>query len=135
MNISFSMPTQDKISNTIRSTYHLNSYKNVDVSLFNPLELEIVKILEESTNVIWWSRNKAEKNWHVIQDWQRNKIIPNFIIVSKNKEGVLEFLYIVENNSKQLRCDPDTQYKVDVFDVMNKIRGDIEQVKIRITTM
>ena len=95
----------------------------------------MVQYIEDSPNVIWWARNKAEKSWYAIQGWQKNKIRPDFVIASKNKEGALEFLYVVESKGEQLTSNPDTQYKIDVFDTMNKIQSDVEQIKVRMTTM
>jgi type III restriction enzyme len=131
----FSMPEKDEVSNSFGSAYRLNLYEAVDVSTLNPLERDVVQYIEDSSNVIWWARNKAEKSWYAIQGWQKNKIRPDFVIASKNKDGALEFLYIVESKGEQLTGNPDTQYKIDVFDTMNKMQGDVEQVKVRMTTM
>ncbi len=133
--IGFSMPEKDEVSKSIRSAYRLNLYEDVDVSTLNPLERNVVQYIEDSSNVIWWARNKAERSWYAIQGWQKNKIRPDFIIASKNKEGALEFLYVVESKGEQLTGNPDTQYKIDVFDTMNKMQGDVEQVKVRMTMM
>src|SRR3989344_921867 len=110
----FSMPEKDEVSNSIRSAYRLNLYEDVDVSTLNPLERDVVQYIEDSPNVIWWARNKAEKSWYAIQGWQKNKIRPDFVIASKNKEGAIEFLYVVESKGEQLMGNPDTQYKIDV---------------------
>ncbi|MBI3273743.1 MAG: hypothetical protein HYZ69_01225, partial [Candidatus Colwellbacteria bacterium] len=133
--IGFAMPEKDEVSNSIRSVYRLNLYEDVDVSTLNSLERDVVQYIEDSPNVIWWARNKAEKSWYAIQGWQKNKIRPDFVIASKNKDGALEFLYVVESKGEQLTGSPDTQYKIDVFDTMNKMQGDVEQVKVRMTTM
>ncbi|MEW6610100.1 MAG: DEAD/DEAH box helicase family protein [Patescibacteria group bacterium] len=133
--IGFSMPTKDEVSNSIRSAYRLNLYEDVDISTLNPLERDVVQYIEDSPSVIWWARNKAEKSWYAIQGWQKNKIRPDFIIASKKKDGALEFLYIVESKGEQLTGNPDTQYKMDVFDTMNKMQGDVEKVTVRMTTM
>lgn len=133
--IGFSMPEKDEVPNSIRSAYRMNLYEDVDISTLNTLERNVVQYIEGSPNVIWWARNKAEKSWYAIQGWQKNKIRPDFIIASKNKEGALELLYIIENKGEQLTGNPDTQYKIDIFDAMNKMQRDIEQVKVRMTTM
>jgi type III restriction enzyme len=134
--MGFAMPEKDEVSNTYRrSFYRLNLYEDVDVSALNSLERDVAQYIEDSPNVIWWARNKAEKNWYAIQGWQKNKIRPDFVIASKNKEGALEFLYVVESKGEQLTGNPDTQYKMDVFDTINKTQGDVEQVKVRMTTM
>ena len=133
--IGFSMPEKDEVSNSIRSAYRMNLYQDVDISTLNPLERNVVQYIEDSPNVIWWARNKAEKSWYAIQGWQKNKIRPDFIIASKNKDGALEFLYVVESKGEQLTGNPDTQYKMDVFDKMNEMQGDVEKVKVRMTTM
>ena len=133
--IGFSMPKKDVVSKSTWHTYQLNLYEDVDVSTLNSLERDVAQYIEDSPNVIWWARNKAEKSWYAIQGWQKNKIRPDFVIASKNKDGALEFLYVVESKGEQLTGNPDTQYKIDVFDTMNKMQGDVEQVKVRMTTM
>jgi len=131
----FSMPEKDVVSNSAWSAYRLNLYESVDASTLNSLERDVAQYIEDSPNVIWWARNKAEKSWYAIQGWQKNKIRPDFVIASKNKDGALEFLYVVESKGEQLTGNPDTQYKTDVFSTMNKMRGDVRQVKVRMTTM
>lgn len=133
--IGFSMPQKDAVSNSIRAAYRMNLYEDVDVSSLNTLEREVARIVEDSPNVLWWARNKAEKNWYAIQGWQKNKIRPDFIIASKNAKGALEFLYIIESKGEQLTGSADTQYKIDVFDKINAMRSDVEQIKVRLTTM
>ncbi len=133
--VGFSMPEKDEVSNTIRSAYRMNLYEDVDVSSLNPLEREVAQIVEGNPNVIWWARNKAERSWYAIQGWQKNKIRPDFIIASKNKEGALDFIYIVESKGEQLTGNPDTKYKIEVFDTINKMGDQIERVKVTVTAM
>lgn len=132
--IGFEMPQKDMVANSIRSTYRSSLYEDVEVASLNSLEREVVRIIEDSPNVLWWARNKAEKGWYAIQGWQRNKVRPDFVIAHKGSENDLELVYVVESKGEQLTGNPDTEYKAGVFEKMNKTK-DIEQVKVRTMTV
>ncbi len=134
--IGFSMPEKDEVSNSIRSAYRTNLYEDVDISSLNSLERDVVKYIEDnSSNVIWWTRNKAQRGWYAVQGWQRDKIRPDFVIARKDEDGVLEFVYVLESKGEQLTGNPNTQYKMDVFDKINAMRGNLEKLPVRLTTM
>jgi type III restriction enzyme len=85
--------------------------------------------------VIWWARNKTQKGWYSIQGWQRNKIRPDFVIARKNEKDELEFVYVIESKGEQLAGNDDTQYKDAVLNRMTAMKGSIEQIKVRATTV
>lgn len=131
----FSMPEKDIVSNTIQAAYQLNLYEDIELDSLNSLEREVARVIEQSQNVIWWARNKPQRGWYAIQGWQRDKIRPDFVVARKNKKGELEFVYIVESKGEQLTGNADTQYKTDVFDQMNLMQRNVEQVRVRTTTV
>ena len=130
----FEMPPRDFVANSIQSSYQLSLYDDVEYSSMNSLEQEVARIIDQSKNVIWWARNKTQKGWYAVQGWQRDKIRPDFVIARKNDKGELEFVYVVESKGEQLAGSADTKYKESVFDRMNAMRGNIEQVRIKTTT-
>jgi len=133
--IGFSFPDNDIVSNTVRSAYRLTLYDDVDIASLNTLEREVVKIIEESPNVIWWVRNKPVNGWYAVQGWQRGKIRPDFVVARKNDANELEFVYVVESKGEQLVGNTDTEYKSKVFERMNDMRGKIEKLQFKTTTI
>ncbi len=134
--IGYAMPDTDTVENGIQSSYKFNLYEDVDASSLNSLEHSVVSIVEKSPNVLWWARNKARgRGWYSVQGWQRNKIWPDFVIARKNARNELEFVYVVESKGEQLVGNPDTEYKGEVFDAINSMKGKVEKIKLRTTTV
>jgi type III restriction enzyme len=133
--LGFTMPPHDVVENNIRSAYNFTLYEDADVGSLNTLEKKVAQIIEASPKVIWWARNKVAREWYAIQGWQRHKIRPDFIIAKKNDEDQLEFVYVVESKGEQLAGNPNTKYKSKVFEKMNDMRGRIEKLPFRTTTV
>ncbi len=133
--IGFEMPQKDIVANTVQAAYQYNLFEDVEVASMNNLEHAVAKIIEESPNVIWWARNKTQKGWYAIQGWQRNKIRPDFVIARKNDKDELEFVYVIESKGEQLVGSADSQYKDAVLNRMTAMKGSVEQVKVRATTV
>ncbi len=134
--VGFAMPNSDTVASGIQSSYKLNLYDDVDASSLNSLEHNVVSIIEQSPNVLWWARNKARaRGWYAVRGWQRNKIWPDFVIARKNAQHELEFVYVVESKGEQLIGNPDTEYKSEVFDAINSMKGKVEKVRLRTTTV
>jgi type III restriction enzyme len=131
----FAMPDSDTIENSLRSSYKLSLYEDFDMDTLNSLERKVADIIEAGPNVVWWARNKAYKGWYAVQGWQRGQIRPDFIIAKKDTKGQLEFVYVVESKGEQLAGNADTEYKDTVFKKMNDMRGKIEQLQYRTTTV
>mgnify|MGYP001598492284 CR=1 FL=1 len=133
--VGFEMPQQDIVANSVQAAFTLNLYEDVEIAAMNSLEHEVARIIEQSPNVIWWARNKTQKGWYSIQGWQKNKIRPDFVIARKNDKDELEFVYVVESKGEQLAGNDDTKYKSSVFDRMTGMKGSIEQMKVKTTTV
>ena len=133
--IGYTMPDTDMIESSLGSSYSLTLYEDVDPSSLNTLESGVARYIEQSHNVIWWTRNKVGHGWYAIQGWQRGKIRPDFIIARKNESNELEFVYVVESKGEQLMGNADTEYKEAVFNRINGMKGKIAQVRTRLTTM
>jgi type III restriction enzyme len=133
--IGFEMPQKDIVANTVQAAFSFNLYEDVEIASMNTLEHTVAKIIEQSPNVIWWARNKTQKGWYSIQGWQRNKIRPDFVIARKNEKDELEFVYVIESKGEQLAGNDDTQYKDAVLNRMTAMKGSIEQIKVRATTV
>jgi len=133
--VGFEMPRKDVVANTLPSSYRRNLYEDVEQGSLNNLEKKVADIIDHSTNVLWWARNKAAKGWYSVQGWQRNKIRPDFVIARKADDGKLEFVYVVESKGEQLMGNPDTQYKSAMFDRMNAMKGEVQRSSVKTTTV
>ena len=95
----------------------------------NSLEKQVAGIIDNQPNVLWWTRNKVGRGWYAIQGWQRNKVRPDFIVARKTTKNELEIVYVIESKGEQLLGNKDTQYKKNLFTVMNDQRNKIETIQ------
>jgi type III restriction enzyme len=133
--LGFEMPVSDVVFNSHPSMYSKGLYEDVDISSLNSLEADVVRVIEGSPNVLWWSRNKTERGWYAVQGWKKGKIRPDFIIARKNDKDALEFVYVVESKGEQLMGNEDTQYKSSVFDAINAMKGKVVTVNRTVATV
>ncbi len=133
--IGYAMPEYDVVDNSINSSYLLTLYDDVDPSSLNTLESNVARYIEQSNNVLWWARNRTGRGWYAIQGWRHNKVRPDFIIACKNESDELEFVYIVESKGEQLMGNEDTKYKDTLFHRMNDMKGEVEKISTRLTTL
>jgi tRNA pseudouridine(55) synthase len=56
-------------------------------------------------------------------------------IARKNEKDELEFVYVIESKGEQLAGNEDTEYKDAVLNRMTAMKGSIEQVKVKTTTV
>jgi len=54
---------------------------------------------------------------------------PDFIVARKTEDNALEIVYVLESKGEQLLGNKDTQYKKNLFAVMNNQRAKIEQIQ------
>ncbi len=134
--VGFEMPEEDSIPDTrIPSSYQLSLYDDVDTNAMNELEKKVAGILDNHDKVIWWTRNKVQRNWYAIQGWQRDKIRPDFVAAIKNDKGDLEFVYVIESKGEHLMGNADTGYKTEVLETMNSMKGKIQKQRFKTTTI
>ena len=133
--IGYTMPDTDMIESSLGSSYSLTLYEDVDPSSLNTLESGVARYIEQSHNVIWWTRNKVGHGWYAIQGWQRGKIRPDFIIARKNESNELGVVYVVDSKGEQLTGNAECDYKEAVFNHINGMKGKSAQVRTRLTTM
>lgn len=133
--LGFAMPQHDVVANQIPSAYTTSLYEDVDLSALNSLEQKVINIIDRSPNVLWWARNKVERGWYSVQGWHKGKIRPDFVVARKNAKEELEFVYVVESKGEQLVGNTDTEYKASVFDTMNSMKGRVEKIQYKTTTV
>ena len=117
--IGFKIPQNDTIQiNKFRNPYNYYLFDDVDLSAMNGLEQKVGKELDKQEKIIWWFRNKIQKNWYSIQGWRENKVRPDFVAAKKNNDGKLEIAYIIESKGEHLAGNNDTLYKQKLFELM-----------------
>ena len=128
--IGFELPRKDwLIPSEFDMPYKNSLYEKVDVKSLNSLEKQVAGIIDNQPNVLWWTRNKVGRGWYAIQGWQRNKVRPDFIVARKTTKNELEIVYVIESKGEQLLGNKDTQYKKNLFTVMNDQRNKIETIQ------
>jgi len=119
--VGFKVPKEDVITvSPIPSTYKYYLFEDVEVTAMNTLERKVGDLLDKQEKILWWFRNKVNRNWYSIQGWQQNKIRPDFVAAKKTTENHLELVYIIESKGEHLLGNTDTTYKKKVLDVMTE---------------
>jgi len=119
--LGFSLPKNDQVTNLVPSNYQYSLYEDVDIQSLNLLERNVVSLIEESSKVLWWARNKVRApGWFFIQGWREHRIWPDFIVAKKGNTDAVEMLYVFESKGEQLLGNSDTIYKSEVFETLNK---------------
>jgi type III restriction enzyme len=123
--IGFKIPEKETITvGRFPNPYKYYLFDDVDITAMNSFEQTVGELLDKQEKIIWWFRNKVNRQWYSIQGWQENKIRPDFIAAKKNDNGKLELVYVLESKGAHLMGNPDTRYKQEVFDIMTKQRKD-----------
>lgn len=125
-NIGFTIPKEDTIFiDHVGNPYSHYLYDDIELKSLNPLEKNVADNIERQEKVLWWFRNKTQRNWYAIQGWQKQKIRPDFVAAKKNGGSRIELVYVLESKGKQLIGNEDTTYKNDVFKLMNEMKIEV----------
>lgn len=119
-NIGFMLPEEAEVYPEGIETYNLNLFEKSDILSMNPFERKIANLLDNKKDVIWWTRNMVDQRWYAIRGWKKGRIRPDFVIAKKRKDDSLELVYVVEGKGEHLIDNPDTKYKMNVFNKMNQ---------------
>lgn len=118
--LGFSFPEYDFVSNIFPNSYRHCLYQDVDTQSLNNLEKSVISLIEDSPKVLWWARNKARgQGWYFVQGWRESKIWPDFIVAKRGNSDDVEITYVLESKGEQLIGNADTQYKSQVFELLN----------------
>jgi type III restriction enzyme len=117
----FTIPEKETISaGRFPNPYKYYLFDDVDISAMNSFEQKIGQLLDKQERIIWWFRNKVNRQWYSIQGWREHKIRPDFVAAKKKDDGKLEMVYVLESKGAHLLETPDSRYKREVFEVMTK---------------
>ena len=119
--LGYSLPKESEVYPEGTETFRLNLFEKSDITSMNSLERKVAYLIDNKKSVVWWTRNIAgDKKWYSVRGWKKGRIFPDFIIAKKKKNGSLEIVYVIESKGEHLIGNPDTQYKKNVFDRLNK---------------
>ncbi len=119
--IGYSLPKESEVYPDEYNLFSNNLFEKSDRLSMNDLEARVANLVDKKEDVLWWVRNMAEKkSWYAVNGWKKGKIRPDFVVAKKGKSDSLELVYIMESKGKHLMDNPDTAYKAEVFDKMNK---------------
>ena len=62
---------------------------------YNTLERQVVRVIEESPNVLWWVRNKPVNGWYARAGLAEKQNQTRLYRCPKNAKEELEFVYVV----------------------------------------
>jgi type III restriction enzyme len=79
-------------------------------SNYNALELEVASYINHSEAIKWWHRLGVRGTEYHVQGWKKDKIYPDFLILSKNDKYIF-----LETKGNHLE-NPDSAYKQKVFE-------------------
>ncbi|PIS22906.1 hypothetical protein COT49_03020 [candidate division WWE3 bacterium CG08_land_8_20_14_0_20_40_13] len=136
--LGFKIPDKETIPiSQYPNLYNSYLFDDLDVTTLNGLEEQIAKTIDEKENVIWWFRNKPNKNWYGVKGWRKGNIYPDFISAKKGTDGKLDLVYVIESKGEHLGGSEDTIYKKSVFKAINEtnkqiISNNISLVKFKV---
>jgi type III restriction enzyme len=119
--LGYRIPDADEITvGRIPNPYKYYLFDDIDLTAMNSLEQKVGDILDKQERILWWFRNKAQKQWYSIQGWHEYKVRPDFVAAKKNDAGGLEIVYILESKGEHLSGNADTIYKQKVLHLMTE---------------
>ena len=86
---------------------------------YNDYEKKVAWYLDESEAVKWWHRMVA-KNDYYVQGWQKSKVYPDFLVCVNSQDLSKSKLSVLETKGDHLKGNDDTEYKKDLFKVLEK---------------
>lgn len=100
-------------------TFEKSMFHPQYLSNYNGLEQPIALAINNKDVVEWWHRLAVRGTEYCIQGWKREKIYPDFLVkLEVGKDGVERF-YFVESKGEHLEGSKDTNYKQELFNIIN----------------
>lgn len=98
---------------------------NVQMSLFEPVVISSLNILEENAvdeiekreKTFWWYRNKSKRDFYLIA-WKKEKFYPDFIVTLKSdQKDSFATIYLLETKGGHLVGNIDSEYKKELTEL------------------
>lgn len=85
------------------------------------LERAFARYLDEKKALQWWHRVAArQRNEYYLRGWRRDRIYPDFIAFTADKEYGSEHLFVFETKGGHLKGNDDTEYKRQVLEILER---------------
>lgn len=124
---NFTFPSKMQVSPPVLTKKNgmplqLSLFDQVGRDQFNDLERAVAWLLEGHKKMFFWYRNRSRHDY-AVQGWRQHKVYPDFIFTRVDKDGAKDYesVYVVETKGKHLLGSDDTDYKMKLFDVCNKM--------------
>ena len=130
VNINWKMdPDIDFIVSASDKVLRREDDKDFQISLFdatyqrhyNELEKQVAWYLDEQSAVKWWHRMVAQQDYY-LQGWQKRKIYPDFLAFI-SPDNKIKKLSVLETKGDHLKGNEDTEYKKNLFKILEKHAG------------
>ncbi|MCF7809718.1 DEAD/DEAH box helicase family protein [bacterium] len=86
---------------------------------YNDFERDIALCLDKQVKLLFWYRNISRAGYSV-QGWQPNRVFPDFL-AHTDEVDERSTVYVIESKGAHLAGNPDTRYKEQLFEILNKI--------------
>ena len=118
--VSYSVPRRDR---ALRG----ENDEDIQLSLFNPIherhyndfEKKVAWYLDEQEAIKWWHRMIAKDDYY-LQGWQKNKVYPDFLAYVDKENLDRSKISVIETKGDFLKGNDDTDYKKQLFEVLEK---------------
>lgn len=94
-------------------------FEPVYMADFNKLEKDFAFYLEKEESIRWWHR-VAVKQECSVQGWQRQKIYPDFLALTKQDRRGVKHLLVIETKGRHLQGNEDTDYKQKLLNALER---------------
>ena len=98
---------------------HYNDYEKKVAWFLDKDEKKVAWYSDEQEAIKWWHRMVAKKDYYV-QGWQKNKVRPDFLVCVNSEDLGKSKLAVLETKGDHLKGNDDTEYKRELFKVLEK---------------
>ena len=121
-----SVGTPKYLTRETNSQLALSLYEKYEERDFNNFEKEVACYLDEAEAIKWWHRVAARQE-DGLQGWRKHIVYPDFVAFIDNKT---QEHFILETKGDHLARSLDTNYKEDLFNILQNSCEDVGDVKM-----
>jgi type III restriction enzyme len=111
-------PTAKTLTREDHTPLQKSLFSFVSEEDFNDPEKAVAWYLENQTRLFFWYRNRPKRDY-AIQGWRRQRIYPDFIFTSNEKDIDIDYsrVFVVETKGLHLKDSGKTHYIKEVFNI------------------
>lgn len=115
----FVSPTDKVLRRQDDSELQLSLFDRTYGKHYNDYEKKVAWYMDEREAVKWWHRLIAKSDYY-IQGWQKRKVYPDFLVCVNSDDLTKSKLSVIETKGDHLKGNDDTEYKKELFRVLEK---------------